>query len=142
MGLRRGKQRMDNALVRSASQEHHVTHKPARTKIGRASCRENSVHVIQADIYHLPLRRVFDYAFSVGVLHHLPDPRDGFVDLASKVKSGGHISAWVYGAENNEWITRWIDPLRKNITSRINPRALLQLSKLPAAILYATNKTI
>src|SRR5436853_5635668 len=33
-----------------------------------------NAHIIQADIYHLPLRRVFDYAFSVGVLHHLPDP--------------------------------------------------------------------
>ena len=22
---------------------------------------------------------------------------------AGKVKKGGHISAWVYGAENNEW---------------------------------------
>ena len=75
-------------------------------------------------------------------IHGVPDPRAGFVALAAKVRSGGHISAWVYGAENNEWITRWIDPLRKNITSRINPRALLQLSKLPAAILYATNKTI
>ena len=101
-----------------------------------------NAHIIQADIYHLPLRRVFDYAFSVGVLHHLPDPRAGFVALASKVKPGGHISAWVYGAENNEWITHWIDPLRKHITSRIDPRALLHLSKLPAAILYAANKTI
>jgi SAM-dependent methyltransferase len=101
-----------------------------------------NVHIIQADIYQLPLRRVFDYAFSVGVLHHLPDPRAGFVALAAKVKQGGHISAWIYGAENNQWITRWVDPLRKNITSRIAPRALLHLSKLPAALLYAANKTI
>ncbi|HEY0547580.1 MAG TPA: methyltransferase domain-containing protein, partial [Pyrinomonadaceae bacterium] len=49
--------------------------------------RENA-HVIQADLYHLPLRRAFDYAFSVGVLHHLPDPRAGFRSLASKVKEG------------------------------------------------------
>lgn len=101
-----------------------------------------NAHIIQADIYRLPLRRAFDYAFSVGVLHHLPDPRAGFVALASKVKKGGHISAWIYGAENNKWITRWVDPLRKNLTSRIAPRALLHLSKLPAAILFAANKTI
>ena len=40
----------------------------------------------------LPLARKFDYAFSVGVLHHLPDPRGGFLSLASKVKPGGHLS--------------------------------------------------
>jgi SAM-dependent methyltransferase len=101
-----------------------------------------NVHVVQADIYHLPFPRVFDYAFSVGVLHHLPDPRGGFKSLASKVENGGHLSAWVYGAENNEWITRWINPLRESLTSRMNPRALLQLSKLPAALLYLTTKLI
>ena len=101
-----------------------------------------NAHIIQADIYSLPFAREFDYAFSVGVLHHLPDPRGGFKSLASKVKPGGHISAWVYGAENNEWITRWIDPLREGLTSRMNPRALLQLSKVPTAIVFAATKLI
>jgi SAM-dependent methyltransferase len=101
-----------------------------------------NAHVVQADIYHLPLAPVFDYAFSVGVLHHLPDPRGGFKSLASKVKPGGHLSAWVYGAENNEWITRWVNPLRRGVTSRINPRALLHLSKLPAAALYLATKVV
>jgi SAM-dependent methyltransferase len=101
-----------------------------------------NAHVIQADMYHLPVRRVFDYAFSVGVLHHLPDPRGGFVSLAAKVKSGGHISAWVYGAENNDWIVRLVNPLRTTITSRIDPRALLQLSKAPTALLFAATKLI
>jgi SAM-dependent methyltransferase len=108
---------------------------PATRELGNA-------HIIQADIYHLPVRRVFDYAFSVGVLHHLPDPRGGFLALASKVRAGGHISAWIYGAENNKWITRWIDPLRKNITSRISTRALLHLSKAPTALVFAATKAI
>ncbi len=101
-----------------------------------------NAHVVQADIYSLPFARPFDYAFSVGVLHHLPDPRGGFKSLASKVNAGGHISAWVYGAENNEWITRWVNPLRRGLTSRMNPRSLLQLSKLPAAIMFAATKLI
>ncbi|HEX8097877.1 MAG TPA: methyltransferase domain-containing protein [Pyrinomonadaceae bacterium] len=101
-----------------------------------------NAHVIQADIYRLPLRPVFDYAFSVGVLHHLPDPRRGFLSLASKVRDGGHLSAWVYGAENNEWITRFVNPVRKGVTSRMSRRALLHLSKLPAAALFAATKLI
>src|SRR5512132_2004433 len=96
-----------------------------------------NAHIVQADIYHLPFARVFDYAFSVGVLHHLPDPRAGFRSLATKVKDGGYLSAWVYGAESNEWITRFVDPLREGLTSRMNRRALLHLSRLPAAMVYA-----
>ena len=102
----------------------------------------DNVHIIQADIFRLPLRSVFDYAFSVGVLHHLPDPHEGFISLASKVKPGGYISAWVYGAENNGWITRLISPVRERLTSRINRRALLQLSKIPAAVVYALTKLV
>ena len=108
-----------------------------------AATRElENVHIVQADIYHLPFAQVFDYAFSVGVLHHLPDPRSGFRSLASKVKDGGHISAWVYGAENNEWITRGINPLREKFSSRVNPRALLHLSKLPTALVYLATKLV
>ena len=101
-----------------------------------------NAHIVQADIYHLPLARKFDYAFSVGVLHHLPDPRGGFLSLASKVKPGGHISAWIYGAENNEWILRWLNPVREKVTSRIDQRALLHLSKLPAACMYLATKLV
>ena len=101
-----------------------------------------NAHIVQADIYSLPFARVFDYGFSVGVLHHLPDPRGGFKSLSSKVKPGGHISAWVYGAENNEWITRWVNPVRRRLTSRMNPSALLQLSKVPAAIVFAATKLV
>jgi SAM-dependent methyltransferase len=108
-----------------------------------AATRElDNVHIIQADIYRLPLVRAFDYAFSVGVLHHLPDPRAGFLSLASKVKPGGQISAWVYGAENNEWLTRWVNPVREKLTSRMNKRSLLQLSKIPAACLYLATKLV
>jgi SAM-dependent methyltransferase len=111
------------------------------TAFGATRHVENA-HIVQADIYHLPIARTIDYAFSVGVLHHLPDARAGFKSLASRVRAGGHLSAWVYGAENNEWITNWISPLREGLTSRINPRALLHLSKLPAALLYVTTKFV
>lgn len=101
-----------------------------------------NAHVIQADIYRLPLARKFDYAFSVGVLHHLPNPRLGFFSLASKVVPGGRVSAWVYGAENNEWIVRLVNPVREKITSRIDQRALLHLSKIPAAGIFLATKLI
>lgn len=100
-----------------------------------------NAHIIQADLFNLPLARAFDYAFSVGVLHHLPDPRAGFRSLASRVKPGGHISAWVYGAENNRWITRYINPVRK-VTSLADQRTLLHASKLPAALMYLATKLV
>lgn len=101
-----------------------------------------NAHVIQGDIFKLPLKRVFDYAFSVGVLHHTPDPQKAFTSLAGKVKRGGHISAWVYGAENNEWITNYIDPVRTGFTSQISQPMLYQLSKLPTLGVFLSTKLL
>lgn len=101
-----------------------------------------NVHIIQADIYHPPLKRSFDYAFSVGVLHHLPDPRGGFDALVKRVKPGGAISAWVYGRENNGWIVNFVNPLRERFTSKLPPRLLYFLSYIPTLILYSMLKLI
>jgi SAM-dependent methyltransferase len=101
-----------------------------------------NVHIVQCDVYRLPFRRVFDYAFSVGVLHHTPDPKRAFTSLAGRVKKGGHISAWVYGAENNEWITKYVDPVREGFTSKISQPVLYQLSKLPTLSVFLTTKLV
>jgi len=101
-----------------------------------------NAHIIQADIFKLPFKRAFDYAFSVGVLHHTPDPKKAFLSLASKVKKGGAISAWIYGAENNEWITRYVNPIRTGFTSKIGQPTLYQLSKLPTLGVFLASKLI
>jgi len=101
-----------------------------------------NAHIVQADIYKLPFKRAFDYAFSVGVLHHTPDPKKAFVTLAGKVKRGGAISAWIYGAENNEWITSYVNPIRTSFTSKIGQPTLYQLSKLPTLGVYLASKLI
>ena len=101
-----------------------------------------NAHIFQCDIFKLPLKKAFDYAFSVGVLHHTPDPKAAFISLASKVKKGGHISAWVYGAENNEWITKFVDPVRTGVTSQISQPLLYQLSKLPTLGVFLTTKLV
>ncbi len=101
-----------------------------------------NAHIVQCDIFKLPLKKAFDYAFSVGVLHHTPDPKQAFFSLASRVKKGGHISAWVYGAENNEWISRFVDPVRTGFTSQISQPLLYQLSKLPTLGVFLTTKLV
>jgi SAM-dependent methyltransferase len=101
-----------------------------------------SAHIVQADIFKLPFKKSFDYAFSVGVLHHTPQPKKAFLSLASKVKKGGAVSAWVYGAENNEWITNYVSPMRERFTSRLSQPTLYQLSKLPTLGVFLATKLL
>lgn len=66
------------------------------------AARENTrhlanVHLVQADIFHPPIRPgSLDFAYSIGVLHHLPDPKRGFLSLTPLIRDGGAMSIWVY----------------------------------------------
>jgi SAM-dependent methyltransferase len=99
-----------------------------------------NAHVVLGDLTRPPVQPVFDLAFSVGVLHHLPHPEVGAHSIASVVRDGGRLVVWVYGQENNEWITRFVDPVREAITSRIPYQALRALSAIPASAIWAAIK--
>ena len=112
-----------------------------------------NVHVIQGDIFNLPLRSrtsadhlstraVVDFAYSIGVLHHLPDPRAGFLAIAEHLKANGNLFAWVYGRENNGWIVRIVNPIRQVVSSRLPRRTLYCGALLIAALLQATLRVI
>ena len=100
-----------------------------------------NVLIVQGDMLCLPLRSVFDYAFSIGVLHHTADPRGAFMHMVSKVVPGGGVSAWVYGAESNEWVVRVINPARR-ITTHLPRPLLLVLAHIAAVPLTIVVKSI
>ena len=66
------------------------------------AARENAtasgrVHLVQGDIFHPPVKRQsLDFVYSIGVLHHLPDPRRGFLTLTQLLKPGAPMFIWVY----------------------------------------------
>jgi SAM-dependent methyltransferase len=101
-----------------------------------------SVCIVQGDIYHPPVKDgVFDAAYSLGVLHHLPDPRRGFAAIAPKVKPGGWLQVWLYGREGNGWLLLVLNPIRR-ITSRMPLGLLKVLSGIVAVPVAIAVKTI
>jgi uncharacterized protein YbaR (Trm112 family)/SAM-dependent methyltransferase len=95
-----------------------------------------NAHVIQANILDLPLKPVFDYIFSVGVLQFLEQPQAGFDRLTSLLRDKGSISVWVYAQENNGWVIRLVSPARRHVTSRLPRPLLYALSHLLGLLLY------
>jgi SAM-dependent methyltransferase len=87
-----------------------------------------NVHVVQGDLLHPPMRTAaagggFDIVYSIGVLHHLPDPYEGFRSLLRFVRPGGTIAIWVYGHENNGAVRNVVEPMRR-ISTRLPPTVL------------------
>lgn len=95
-----------------------------------------NIHLLQADIYNLPLSPVFDYIYSIGVLHHLPDPKGGFMHLLKLLKKGGRISVWVYAKEGNFAVRKFIDPVRLHLTSKMPLPLLYVLAYPPSLALF------
>ena len=55
------------------------------------------VDVVQASLYRLPFRpNTFDRVFSLGVLHHTPDPNRAMRTLPLLLKPGGELAYWIY----------------------------------------------
>jgi 2-polyprenyl-3-methyl-5-hydroxy-6-metoxy-1,4-benzoquinol methylase len=81
------------------------------------------LHLIQADIYRIPLRpEMFDYVLCLGVLQHTPGPREAFLRLVEFLKPGGSIAIDSYKLS---WKTPfkpsfWLRP----ITNKLPPEVL------------------
>ena len=86
--------------------------------------------------YDIPYENAFDISFSIGVIHHLESPAAALQQMVKATKPGGTVLIWVYGRENNEWILRFVDPLRISVLSRLPIGLLGHASLFPTALLW------
>jgi len=100
----------------------------ARNLAGKSRSR-----VEQYSIYDIPYKNEFDLAFSIGVIHHLADPKLAVRKLVDSVKPGGRILIWVYGKEGYAWAKKAINCARV-ATSRM-PLPLLNVLTYPLSML-------
>ena len=88
------------------------------------ACRKNNkglldVCAVQASLFQLPFRPgTFDFAFTIGVIQHTPDPLRAVYAVAEMVKRGGEFGAWWY---QKHWYTYlhqkyWFRPLFKMLS--------------------------
>src|SRR5579862_3704554 len=89
-----------------------------------------NVHIIQGNIFELPLRRHgFDVVWSNGVIHHTPDARGAHAALAEMVRPEGLLYVWVYAKRFNPFrFTK--DVLDALHVTRLPEPALLTVSKV------------
>jgi SAM-dependent methyltransferase len=79
--------------------------------------------VAQADLLDLPIAEgAFDRVYSIGVLHHTPDPRRAFGQIARRVKPGGRLAVWLY--RRNTAPQEWINTGIRGLTTRLPARVL------------------
>lgn len=103
----------------------------------RNTATAGQVQVVQADLYCPPFaHESFDFIYSIGVLHHLPDPEAAFQNLLRFLKPGGEIQIYLYWKPEGQPIKRallaGVDGVRQ-ITTRL-PHAVVHSLAFPAAV--------
>ena len=78
---------------------------------------------VQADLKRLPLvPGSFDFAFSIGVMHHDTQTRAVFDSVARMVKPGGRLAVWLY--RKNQWWQERLNSALRRRTIRMTPDRL------------------
>jgi SAM-dependent methyltransferase/uncharacterized protein YbaR (Trm112 family) len=103
----------------------------------RNNAENETANFVQADLYNLPFAfESFDFIYSIGVLHHLPDPEGAFRNLLRYLKPGGEIQIYLYWKPEGQPMKRAllavVNALRK-LTTRL-PHNLLHALSYPAAM--------
>jgi SAM-dependent methyltransferase len=72
---------------------------PSKAVISAAQLLQScpNVRITQAELSNLPFDdESFDFVFSLGVLHHIPDTQQAIADCVKKVKKGGYFMVYLY----------------------------------------------
>lgn len=96
--------------------------------------RHERIHVAQADIFAMPFRNeTFDLAYSIGVLHHTPDPRAAFARVTASVRSGGQVALYVYSRYGPD---HYVTDTIRAVTTRLPALATLGVSAAAILLYY------
>jgi len=82
----------------------------------------------------LPRDRAFDLVFSIGVLHHIPEPSPVVHAAFEALRPGGRFIAWLYGKEGNAAYLNVVMPLRA-LTTKLPHAVVLAIATLATTVL-------
>ncbi|HYE64504.1 MAG TPA: methyltransferase domain-containing protein [Pyrinomonadaceae bacterium] len=107
----------------------------------RNNLENPNTHFIQADIYHPPFPpESFDFIYSLGVLHHLPEPEKGFRALLPLLRADGFINIYLYWNLEGEaaWRRAALAAVTRarRVTTRLAHPLLQKISWLIAAVFH------
>lgn len=101
----------------------------------------DNVRITKASVETIPFNdETFDFAMSIGVLHHIPNTQKAMIDCVKKVKKGGYFYCYLYyNLENKGFLFDalfWLSNLVRKVVSRLSPGIKRTVCDILAVVLY------
>lgn len=101
----------------------------------------SNAFLYKASISALPFKdETFDFAMSIGVLHHMPNTQKAMQDCVKKVKIGGYFLAYIYYKFDNRgklFLLIWkLSEIIRKIVSRLPSSIKHLVSDILAIVIY------
>ena len=93
------------------------------------ACHAAKIEYLNVQGEGLPAGLELDYVFSIGVIHHIPEPAPTVRAALAALRPGGALLIWLYGKEGNQ-LYLFLARLLRRISVRLPHRALLFLSRI------------
>src|SRR5436190_8905932 len=110
-----GTGRIVNMLLDAGAEHVYAVEPSAAMKVlqENTAARRDRLTYVNGSGEMLPSGLDLDLVVSIGVLHHIPDPRPVVRAAWRALRPGGRCLVWLYGREGNETYLRVVEPLRK-----------------------------
>ena len=87
---------------------------PAKSiKVAKENNPSNKIDFLNLKAEEINFEKKFDYVFSLGVIHHIPDHQIACQKIYNSLKKKGKFIGWVYGSEGNELYLLIFNNLRR-----------------------------
>lgn len=103
--------------------------------------KNDKVELVRASTDNIPFAdNSFDFGYSLGVLHHIPDTRKALNDCVKKIKPGGYFLVYLYyNFDNRPFYFRifwWMSNLLRLVVCRLPTKLKKAASDFLAVVLY------
>jgi SAM-dependent methyltransferase len=87
-------------------------------EIARKNNPDKGINFLNVDSTKMSIEDKFDFVFSIGVIHHIPEAQKAVDNIYKSLRKNGEFVMWVYGYENNEIYVFIFNNLRR-VLSRL-----------------------
>jgi len=104
-------------------------------EVAKKNIKSDNIKLINIKGEEINFNNEFDYVFSLGVIHHIPEYDKVLRNIHKSLKPNGKFIIWVYGKEGNELYLLIFNNLRR-ITILLPDFILRMISKILTVLTY------